>query len=157
MIRAATSSDTEAIAAIWNRVIRDTAATFTTAEKDAGALARSIADGAPFHVAEADGAVVGFVTAFQFRGGPGYAHTWEHSIHLDPAAQGQGLGRALMAALEDDLRTRGGHSLFAGISGENVAGVRFHDRLGYAEVARLPEVGRKFGRWHDLVLMQKFL
>jgi len=157
VIRAATPEDADAIAAIWNRVIRETAATFTTAEKDPGALARAIAEGAPFHVAGTRGAVVGFVTAFQFRGGPGYAHTWEHSIHLDPAAQGRGLGRALMAAVEADLRARDAHSLFAGIAGENIAGVRFHERLGYAEIARLPEVGRKFGRWHDLVLMQKFL
>jgi phosphinothricin acetyltransferase len=157
MIRTARPGDAEAIARIWNRVIRDTTVTFTTAEKSPAALAEAIAAGAPFHVAEKAGAVGGFVTAGQFRAGPGYAHTWEHSIHVDAALQGQGLGRALMAAIEADLAAQGVHSLVAGVSGENPGGVAFHAALGYREIARLPEVGRKFGRWHDLVLLQKML
>ena len=157
MIRPACPEDAPAIAEIWNRIIRDTIVTFTTAEKDPAAIASAIADGAPYHVAADARGVLGFVTAFQFRGGPGYAHTFEHSIHIIPAARHRGLGRALMAAIEDDMRARHVHSLFAGVSGENEAGVTFHAALGYREVARLPEVGRKFGRWHDLVLMQKLL
>jgi len=157
VIRSARPDDAPAIGQIWNRIIRDTVFTFTTIEKDPEAIAASIAEGMPCHVATHADRVVGFVTAFQFRGGPGYAHTFEHSIHLIPEAQGRGLGRALMATIEDDLRTRGVHSLFAGVSGENVAGVAFHAALGYVEVARLPEVGWKSGRWHDLVLMQKRL
>jgi len=158
IVRPATAADAGAIAAIWNPVIRDTAVTFTTAEKTEAGLATDIAARGPlFQVAEADGRVTGFATAFQFRGGPGYAHTYEHSIMLDPAAQGQGAGRALMAALEDALRGQGVHSLWAGISAENPDGVAFHARIGFAHIARLPEVGLKFDRWIDLVLMQKFL
>ncbi len=157
MIRPAAPGDSEAIAAIWNALIRDTAVTFTTAEKDPRELARQIVSGAPFLVAEDDGAVAGFVTASQFRGGPGYAHTFEHSVHVAAPAQGKGLGRALMATLEAELRMRDVHSVFAGVSGENAGGIGFHAAMGYREVARLPEVGRKFGRWHDLVLMQKML
>jgi phosphinothricin acetyltransferase len=156
-IRPAQAPDAPAIAAIWNRVIRDTTATFTTAEKEPAALARTIAEGAPFHVAETAGAPLGFVTAGQFRAGPGYARTWEHSVHVAPAGQGRGLGRALMAALEADLAARGVHSLIAGVSGENPGGAAFHAALGYREIARLPQVGWKFGRWHDLVLLQKVL
>ncbi|MDG4647464.1 GNAT family N-acetyltransferase [Roseibacterium sp. SDUM158017] len=157
MIRPARPGDAPAIAAIWNRVIRETVATFTTLEKDEADLARQIAEGASFNVADDAGDVAGFVTAFQFRGGPGYAHTFEHSVHVAEAARGRGFGRALMAAAEADLRARGIHSLFAGVSGENVAGIGFHAALGYHEAARLREVGWKFGRWHDLVLMQKML
>jgi len=157
VIRTARPADAPAIAEIWNLIIRDTVFTFTTVEKDPQAIATSIAEGMPYHVATEGDRVLGFVTAFQFRGGPGYAHTFEHSIHLIPGAQGRGIGRALMTTMEDDLRRRGAHSLFAGVSAENVAGVTFHAALGYAEVARLPEVGWKAGRWHDLVLMQKLL
>lgn len=156
MIRPARPEDAPAIAAIWNRIIRDTVATFTTAKKDPAVLAEGMRT-QPYWVAEEAGEILGFATYFQFRGGPGYAHTMEHSVHLDPRAQGKGLGRALMATLEDHARAHGVHSLFAGISGENAAGIAFHAALGYVHTARLSQVGRKFGRWHDLVLMQKFL
>ncbi|SEP01289.1 phosphinothricin acetyltransferase [Salinihabitans flavidus] len=157
-IRAAEQGDAAAIAAIWNREIRDGVSTFNTAEKTRIEIAELIAArGAGFIVAYMHGAVIGFATYFQFRGGPGYAHTMEHSIHLAEAARGQGTGRALMAVLEQNARAAGVHSLIAGIGGENLSGVAFHTRVGFAPVARLPEVGRKFGRWMDLVLMQKFL
>ena len=156
MIRPARASDATAIAAIWNHVIRDTTQTFTTAEKDPSALAALIVD-QPCFVAEIAGDVAGFVTSGQFRSGPGYAHTVEHSIHVARPARGAGVGRALMARAEAHARAAGIHSVIAGVAGENTGGAAFHAALGYAEIARLPEVGWKFGRWHDLVLMQKML
>lgn len=156
MIRPACPEDAEAIAAIWNRIIRDTAATFTTEEKDPSAIADAMGT-QPFWVAEENRATLGFATYSQFRGGPGYARTMEHSVHVAQGSEGRGIGRALMAVLEDHVRAQGIHSLIAGISGENSAGIAFHAALGYANTARLPQVGWKFGRWHDLVLMQKFL
>ena len=62
-----------------------------------------------------------------------------------------------MSAAETEARAAGVGSLWAGVSGENPAGVAFHTRIGYAEVVRLPKVGFKFGRWMDLVLMRKWL
>ena len=156
MIRPAAPDDAAAIAAIWNHVIRDTTQTFTTAEKDPGALAAQIID-QPCFVAEGAGGVAGFVIYGQFRGGPGYAHTMEHSIHVAEGARGAGLGRALMGVAEDHARGAGIHSMIAGVAGENAGGAAFHAALGYREIARLPQVGWKFGRWHDLVLMQKIL
>lgn len=161
IIRPAERGDCAAIAAIWNANIRHTATTFTTEEKTPEGLMRDIAaraaEGRAFLVVEQDGRVRGFATCFQFRGGPGYARTAEHTVMLDSAAQGQGWGRALMAALEDHARSTGIHSLIAGVSGENPAGAAFHEALGYRRVAVLPEVGFKFGRWMDLILLQKLL
>ena len=156
MIRWACGDDAAAIAAIWNQVIRDTTQTFTTAEKDPAALAVQIAH-QPCFVGLRGGSVAGFVIYGQFRSGPGYAHTMEHSIHVAQDARGGGLGRALMAAAEDHARGAGIHSMIAGVAGENAGGAGFHAAVGYAQIARLPEVGWKFGRWHDLVLMQKIL
>jgi phosphinothricin acetyltransferase len=81
----------------------------------------------------------------------------EHTIVLGPQARGRGLGRALMTAIEDHARQRGAHSIFAGVSAENPDGRRFHLAMGYSEIATLPAVGHKFGRWIDLHLLQKIL
>lgn len=157
-IRAAAPEDAGAIAGIWNPYIRETAVTFTTEEKTEAGLAADIAarPGAFFVACEND-AVLGFATAFAFRGGPGYRHTLEHTVQLAPGARGRGLGRALMTGLEDALRDRGAHVLVAGVSGENAAGIAFHAAIGFETVGRMPQVGHKFGRWMDLVLMQKIL
>ena len=157
MIRPATPADAPAIAAIWNQIIRETTATFTTVEKDPKTLAAQIAAGTPWWVAEVNGTVQGHATYGQFRGGPGYAHTMEHSIHLSNLASGQGLGRALMAALEAHARANGVHVMVAGVSSDNPAGQAFHARLGYAECGRVLQAGHKWGRWLDLVLMQTIL
>lgn len=158
LVRPADVADAAAIADLWNGFIRDTAVTFTTLEKTEEGIAADIASrGAGFLVAVSGEELLGFATCFAFRGGPGYARTKEHSIMLDEAARGRGVGRALMTALMAAAKDEGCHSLFAGVSGENAEGVAFHRALGFAEVARLPQVGHKFDRWMDLVLMQKFL
>lgn len=157
-IRPAQPGDAAAICAIWNRVIRDTAITFTTEEKTPDALAETIAArGDGFVVAEEAGGIAGFATISPFRSGPGYAHTLEHTIHLAPDARGRGLGRALMTRLETVAAGQGAHCLIAAISGANPDAVRFHAAMGFATVGRLPETGFKGGQWLDLILMQKFL
>ncbi|MFZ3581018.1 GNAT family N-acetyltransferase [Loktanella sp. DJP18] len=159
MIRDATADDAAAIAAIWNPVIRDTAITFNPVEKTAADVAAMIAERGPAHgflVADDDG-VLGFATYAQFRGGAGYRHTAEHTVILNPRAQGRGMGRALMDALCAHAKARAMHSLFAGCSAENMGAVRFHEIMGFARVAVLPQVGRKFDRWIDLILLQKML
>lgn len=154
-IRAATPDDASQIAAIWNHAIRETTITFNPVEKTTEEVVALTATNS--FVWEDAGRVLGFARYFQFRGGEGYRFTVEHTIMLHPDGHGKGGGRALMEALFADARAAGMHAMFAGCSAENAGAVRFHAKLGFAEVATLREVGFKFGRWIDLVLMQKHL
>lgn len=159
MIRPVKPSDAEAVLEIWNPVIRDTVSTFNSQEKTHSELLayfeKKERAGEPFFVAVEGDDVLGFATYGPFRGGVGYRHTFEHTVMVAPSGVGRGVGRALLKAVEFHVQERGAHSLMAGVSGENEQGIRFHKALGYQEVARVPEVGRKFDRWFDLVLLQK--
>lgn len=162
MIRPARTTDLPALLAIWNPIIRDTTVTFSSEEKTPESLAKMIearrGAGREFFVAETgSGAVAGFASYDQFRGGNGYVHAMEHTVILGSEARGRGLGRALMEALEAHARGAGAHIMMGGVSGENAAGIAFHAAIGYVEAGRVREAGRKFDRWLDLVLMQKIL
>lgn len=163
LIRPAIVLDAPAIAAIWNPFIRDTAVTFNAVEKRAEDVAALIVTrltaGHGFLVAADpdDGTILGFATYTQFRSGIGYAKSMEHTILLAPAAHGKGLGRALLSAIEKHATEEGAHQILAGVSAENPAGIRFHLAMGYVECARIAAAGYKFGRYMDLVLLQKFL
>lgn len=154
-IRPPVAADVPQIADILNTAIRDTTITFNPVEKTMQEVA-SMLDANSLIYAEGDRAL-GFARYFPFRGGEGYRHTVEHSIMLHADGHGRGGGRALMTALCDHAKDAGKHSMFAGCSAENPGAVGFHASCGFQEVATLPQVGFKFGRWIDLVLMQKFL
>lgn len=161
IIRPASVADAPEIIAFWNPLIRDTAITFNPAEKSVTDLTRMIADkqalGQGFLVAELNGEIVGFASYGQFRAGPGYLHSMELTVILAAPARGFGAGRALVSALEEQARRAGVHVMFGCVSSENPDGVAFHRALGYQQVAYLPEVGFKFGRWMGLHMMQKIL
>lgn len=157
-LRQARPEDAAAICAIANPIIRDTAITFTTLEKTPEGVAAEIsARGPAYVVGEVAGQVLGFATYTQFRGGPGYAHSMEHTILLAPEARGRGMGRALIGRLATVAEENGVHVLVGGVSAVNTAGIAFHAAVGFEEVGRMPEVGYKAGQWLDLVLMQKIL
>lgn len=156
MIRRAVVADAPAIAAIWNHAISDTTITFTSQAKTLPQITEVITAATPCYVLDQDG-VQGFARYFPFRGGNGYRFSMEHTIMLTQAAQGKGAGRALLDVLCSDAKAAGIHTMHAGISAENQAAVKFHTVCGFQTLAILPEVGFKFGRWIDLVLMQKRL
>jgi phosphinothricin acetyltransferase len=107
-----------------------------------------------------DGQVVAFTAYGSFRGSgkwPGYEHTVEHTIHVREDRWGRGVGRALLEALLERARAAGMHVMVGAIDGANTGSIAFHESLGFRVVATMPEVGRKFDQWLDLVLMQRIL
>jgi L-amino acid N-acyltransferase len=162
MIRPARPEDAAAIAALLNHWIETSAITFNPVPKTDADIremiaAKAVAGHAFLVAVDEGGTLLGQASYGQFRAGVGYKTCMEHSIALAPEARGSGVGRALMVAIEDHARAQGAHQMIAGVSGENDEGRVFHERLGYVPVATVPEAGFKFGRFMDLVLMQKFL
>ncbi len=164
VVRDATVEDLPAITSIYNALLETTTHEWTesshTVAERAAWLAEHTATGMPALVAVDDGEVVGWATFGDFRDSvrwPGYRFTVEHSIHVRGDSWGRGVGRALIEALEARARDAGKHVMVAGIDSANERSIRFHERLGFVEVARMPEVGEKFGRRLDLVLMQRIL
>lgn len=162
LIREATEADLPAILAIYNEVIRTSTAVYrdepVPLEERAAWFAQRRAQGFPVLVAERDGALLGFASYGDWRGAfPGYRHTVEHSVHVADGLRGQGVGRALLEALIPLAEGQGMHVMLGAVDAANEASLRFHERLGFRRVAHFHEVGRKFGRWLDLVFMERVL
>lgn len=157
IIRPATADDLPGILFIHNEAVRNTAAIWMDEEADLADRAVWLDDhldhGFPVFVAVESGVVLGFSAYGHYRLRSGYRHTVENSVYIHPDARGRGLGHALMTPLVAHARTAGHHIMMACIEAQNTASIALHERLGFREVGRLPEVGRKFDRWLDLVLM----
>ena len=161
VIRPAVEDDLPAITEIYNNLLETTTHEWTetlhTVEERREWLATQQAAGCPVLVATVDDAAVGWATYGDFRDAqrwPGYRFTVEHTIHVAESYWGRGVGRALIHALADHARLAGKRVVVAGIDGANTGSIRFHERLGFREVARMPGIGDKFGQRLDLVLMQ---
>jgi len=157
VIRPATVNDATAIAEIQNALLAETTIEWRDEPYTVASRVDWIRDLDVVLVAEAGDVVIGFAAFGAFRDitvRPGYRHTVENTVHVRQAHWGAGVGRQLMTALIDAARERGVHVIVAAIDSVNASSIRLHDRLGFVEVGRLPEVGTKFGRWLDLVLMQ---
>jgi L-amino acid N-acyltransferase YncA len=160
-LRPATEADLGVMTAIYNDVMQTS---FTIWREDPSSVSerqRWFAETSrkrfPALVAADASGVLGFIAAEPFRPWPGYAATWEHSIHVRRDARSHGVGRRLLDAMQATLRDRDAHIMVAGIDSENDGSLRFHARAGFVETARMPEVGRLRGSWRDLVLVQKTL
>lgn len=135
---------------IWNDDISD------LAERRAWWQART-ASGFPVFVAEVNGAVCGYGTFGEFRQNQGYRFTVEHSIYVSSSVQRRGVGSVLLTRLIAEARRMNMHAMIGGIASDNVASISLHQRFGFVETGRMPQVGFKFGRWLDLVFVQKLL
>ena len=100
---------------------------------------------------------VGFAALSPFRSRAAYATTVENSVYVDRAARGTGVGRLLLTDLLSLAANAGFHSVIARIVGENSASIALHEACGFELVGREREVGRKHGRWLDVVELQRLL
>lgn len=165
MIRPATRADMEAVWDLYNALIPTTTVAWTEATQTLDErltwFDAQHQRSWPVVVAETgDGCVVGFASYGSFRGDgkwPGYRFTVEHTIHVAKSHWGTGVGRALLCTLIEHARSTGMHVMVGAIDADNEASLRFHERLGFTEVARMPQIGRKFDRWLELILVQLIL
>ncbi len=157
-IRPATEADLLDILRIYNYAVEHTTAVFEyrphTIEMRRAWFGSKQAASLPVFVADEAGAVQGFATYGPFRAWPAYKYSVEHSVYVDPALHRRGIGSALVSAVLAEARARDLHVLMAGITSDNGVSLRLHERLGFREVAHIPEVGYKFGRWLDLKFLQ---
>ena len=162
LIRDAQDQDLPAILAIYNDVIATSTAVYATepallAER-AEWLAQRRQRGFPVLVAAEGDGVLGFASFGEFRGAwNGYRYSVEHSVHVRAAARGASVGRLLVEALFPLAAALGKHVMIGAVDAANEGSIRFHERLGFERVGHFREVGHKFGRWLDLVFLQRFL
>ena len=171
IIRASRDDDVAAIAAIYGFHVLNGVASFEeippTIEEIARRRDQIVACGLPYLVAERapgaergtdSGRVVGFCYAGLFRPRSGYRFTLEDSIYIDAAETGRGIGRLLLEPLLARCTELGYRKMVAVIGGsDTVPSIRLHEALGFAHIGVFPAVGFKFGRWIDIVLMQRAL
>lgn len=160
-IRPATHDDLPAILDITNDVIATSTAIYFDDPLDLDNRRAwyegRLKLGYPVLVAEEAGVIAGFSSFGDFRPWPGYRYTIEHSLLVRDGYRGKRIGEALVKALWPIAVSLGKHMIIAGVDAENEGSIRFHERLGFVKTAHLKEVGFKFERRLDLVLLQKSL
>ncbi|MFA6508131.1 MAG: arsinothricin resistance N-acetyltransferase ArsN1 family B [Treponemataceae bacterium] len=153
MIRDAVASDADAILAIYNHYVANTTITFEEEPVSAEEMRSRIDKNGTTYawlVWEESGRILGYAYAGKWRERSAYRFSAETSVYVDKDSSRRGIGRALYAALLPRLRAKGVHTVLGGITLPNEASVALHESMGFAPVARLPEVGYKFGRWLDV-------
>lgn len=162
LIRPSRDDDLPAITAIYEHHVLHGAGTFETTPPTEADMASRRADvlakGLPFLVAEQDGQVLGFAYCQWFKPRPAYRYSAEDSIYLHPQALGRGVGRLLLSQLTELAQASGLRKLIAVIGdSENAGSIGVHRALGFEQVGVIKDCGWKFGRWLDIVLMEKTL
>lgn len=161
-IRDAGAADAAGIADIYNDAVAHTTAIWNEQPVDAADRAAWIAarqeSGFPVLIAAgAAGEVLGYASFGPWRAFDGYRHTVEHSVYVRGDQRGQGIGEALLGALIERAQDADIHVMVGAIEAGNAGSIRLHTKLGFTQVGTMPQVGRKFGRWLDLALLQRVL
>ena len=162
IIRPSSVADLTAITQIYGSAVTSGTGTFELEPPDGADMARRrddvLAKGLPWLVAERGGALLGYAYANHFRPRLAYRFCLEDSIYLAPQAQGQGVGRLLLAELLAQCEARGARQMLAVIGdAANLGSIAVHRACGFLPVGSFKSAGWKFERWLDVVLMQKSL
>jgi L-amino acid N-acyltransferase YncA len=159
--RLATADDSEAIRAIYNREVLGSTVTFDLvprSSEDQLAWIDEHSGAWPAIVAvDGDAKVLGFASLSPYRPRPAYRTTVEDSLYVDERARGQGIGKGLLEELVRLAGAHGFHAVIGRIVGGHDASIAVHRACGFEVIGVEREVGRKFGRWLDVVLMQKLI
>lgn len=161
-LRDGSAQDTAAITAIYAYHVLNGTGSFELEPPDAAEMTKrldAIAHaGFPCLVAELDGKITGYAYAGPYRPRPAYRFTVENSIYVHPDYTAGGVGSLLMAALIDRCEKLGLRQMVAVIGDSaNTGSLKLHRKFGFVETGLLKDVGYKFGRWLDVVLMQRSL
>jgi L-amino acid N-acyltransferase YncA len=159
-VRPAESRDLAAITGIYDHAVRHGTASFELEPPDekemTGRYESLLAGGYPYLVAELSGAVAGYAYAGPYRARPGYRWTVEDSIYIAPQSHRRGIGRLLLDRLIVDSEAGGFRQMLAVIGDSaNTGSIELHRTAGFRMVGTFDNVGFKFGRWLDSVLMQR--
>jgi L-amino acid N-acyltransferase YncA len=161
-IRAAAAADLPAITEIYDHAVRYGTATFELIPPDLTEMTRRfeiLMDGGfPYLVAALEGHVVGYAYAGAYRPRPAYRFTVENSVYLQPAIYRRGIGLQLMERLISECEVRGYRQMIAVVGDSaNTGSIGVHTKCGFQMIGTHPNVGFKFGRWLDTVMMQRAL
>lgn len=159
-IRTGEESDLPELTAIYNHYVTSTPITFdltpsTVEERRTWFDAHPPTGPHRLLVAEEAGTILGYATSSRFRPKPAYLPSVETSVYLSPDAVGRGVGSRLYEALFAALATEDVHRAYAGIALPNAASERLHLRFGFTPVGTFREVGRKFGRYWDVLWLER--
>ena len=158
-IRPTTAADLPAITLIYQHAVLHGTATFELIPPDLAEMTRRFAvlmdGGFPYFVASLEGRVVGYAYAGAYRPRPAYRFTVENSVYLEPAIHRRGIGLRLLLRLITESEERGCRQMIAVIGDSaNAGSIGVHTRCGFQMIGTHPNVGFKFGRWLDTVMMQ---
>ncbi len=169
LLRAATLDDAEPLRAIYNHYVAESVATFDLEQRTAqqqeawmadraGALAVLVAvatdeDGTEAQPTE----VLGFASISPYKARAAYRTTVENSIYLAPGATGRGVGKSLMQELIAVATSHGFHAMIARVNTSLESSIGLHESVGFERVGVERQVGRKFGKWQDIQVLQRML
>ena len=158
-IRPATAADLPFVTEIYDHAVRYGTATFELTPPDLAEMTRRFGllmdGGFPYLVAALQGHVIGYAYAGAYRPRPAYRFTVENSIYLRPASHRRGIGLRLLHRLIEESDKRGYRQMVAVIGDSaNAGSIGVHTACGFQMIGTHPDVGLKFGRWLDTVMMQ---